>query len=98
MTLFAGLGLPLAVVQTTLGLALVANGMQMPNSTALGLSHYAKGAGTAAAVQGALGFVFGAVVPPIVAAVWGTTAVSMGATMAVCGFIALATAVILRRG
>jgi len=89
VVLFAGLGLPLAVVQTTLGVALVTNGMQSPNSTALALAHHARGAGTASALQGALSFVFGALVPPVVAACFGTTAVSMGATMGVCSLVAL---------
>ena len=89
VVVFAGLGLPLAVVQTTVGIALVANGMQSPNSTALALAHYAKGAGTASAMQGGLSFVVGAIVPPIVAGVFGTSAVSMGATMGVCSLVAL---------
>ena len=60
-----------------------------PNSTALALAHYAKGAGTASAMQGGLSFVVGAIVPPIVAGVFGTSAVSMGATMGVCSLLAL---------
>lgn len=97
IVLTSALGLSLVIVQATVFIALVANGMQQPNSTALALSHYARGVGTAAAVQGALGFVFGALLPPIVTSFTGTTSLAMGAFMGSCGVLALVVMLVGRK-
>jgi len=68
--------------------------ISQPLTIALALAPFAKGAGTAAAVQGAVQFTIGSVVPMIIAAIWGTSGIVMGVSLVALGIAALLVAVI----
>lgn len=65
-----------------------------PLTIALALAPFAKAAGTAAAVQGAMQFSLGSLVPLIIAAIWGTSGVVLGASLVVLAVAALIVAII----
>jgi len=81
-----------------LGLFLGMAGFMMgsPLSMALTLEPFQRGAGTAAAVLGAAQFTVGSISPVLVAALAGTTTLSMGVTMAVAAVAALVIAALPR--
>jgi DHA1 family bicyclomycin/chloramphenicol resistance-like MFS transporter len=84
----ATLGMGLFFVLIPVFIAVAAQGFIFPNTTALALGPYARGAGAAAAVLGTMQFLVGAIVPPLVS-LGGTTALSMGVTMLVSAVLAL---------
>lgn len=77
------LGASPLVFVVLLALALGAFGLSGPNGSTLALSAHGSRAGTASALLGAAMFVVGAVVAPAVSALAGTSALVMGASLAI---------------
>ncbi|MEU5696204.1 multidrug effflux MFS transporter [Actinosynnema sp. NPDC020468] len=75
-TVAALLHAPLAVFLPILFLTIMSGGLASPNATALALERHPANAGTAAALFGSTGFLFGAVFAPL-ASLGGTGAVAM---------------------
>jgi DHA1 family bicyclomycin/chloramphenicol resistance-like MFS transporter len=92
----AWVGLALAVLLVPLFVSVSTQGLQGPNTTALALGPYAKGAGAAAAVLGTFQFLIGAIVPPL-ASLGGTNGAVMGIAMFISSIVAFAVVVILTR-
>jgi len=84
----SGVGLP-ALLPGLFVVAAVA-GIISPNATAMSMDGHGDRAGSASAMLGVLQFTTGAIVPPLVSAAVGATAVSMTATMLVSFTAALA--------
>ncbi len=82
----AGWGLP--VLLPGLFLMVSSGGVVSPNGSALALTPHGERAGTASALMGVLGWLAGAVVPPLVS-LGGATALSMTLTIAVAAVAAL---------
>ena len=80
--------LPLVAVAVSVAIATGSHGFSMPNINALGLQPFAKGAGSASAVLGAMQFLVGGIVPPLVSG-GGVSVALMGTTMVVCAVAAL---------
>lgn len=75
-------------------IAVMPHGATVANMFSIGLSPFARGAGTASALLGSLQFAFGGIVPPIIAALAGADAIVMGVTMASTTVVALAILVV----
>ena len=87
----AGLGSALQVYGEILidrrfmGFAIASTGLVGPNATAAAMAPYAKRAGSAAALLGAIQFIFGAVAGALVSALHNGTALPMTGVIALCG-------------
>lgn len=89
------LGLP--VVLGGLFVVVAAQGLIMPNASALALTNHGRSAGSASALLGALRFVGGALAAPLVGLAGEGTALPMVGVIAVCALGALATFVKVAR-
>lgn len=97
ITLAAGVAaLPFAVVLVGVAIATATHGLSMPNLNALGLEPFARGAGTASAVLGAMQFFAGGVIPVLVSG-GGVSVTLMGGTMLASALVALALAFVAGR-
>lgn len=74
--------------------AVMPHGSTVANMFSIGLSPFARGAGTASALLGSLQFAFGGLLPPLVALVAGADAIVMGVTMASATLVSLAILVV----
>jgi DHA1 family bicyclomycin/chloramphenicol resistance-like MFS transporter len=88
---------PLAVLLALLMLLVGSIGLVTPNATALSLAHQSRAAGSASALLGLGQGLLGAAVMPLAGLGGKTTAVPMGALMAVCSVAGLVTYVRYRR-
>jgi DHA1 family bicyclomycin/chloramphenicol resistance-like MFS transporter len=86
-----GLGVCLFVVISSLGCIL-------PNATALAMERFPSASGTASALLGGLQFLLGAVIAPLVGLGGRHTAVPLGCSLAVLGFLALLSFTAARGG
>ncbi len=92
------LGLPVPVYLVLLALFLCAIGLGGPNGTTLALSGHGRHAGTASALLGTSMFTVGALLVPVVSALFGTSALTMAATvLAGSGTAALIGVLFVRR-
>jgi DHA1 family bicyclomycin/chloramphenicol resistance-like MFS transporter len=82
-------GLGLGVLLVALFLTVAPVGLVIPNSTALAMTGYADAAGAASALLGALQFVLGGLVSPLVGIAGSATALPMACVMAVAGVAAI---------
>ncbi|CCH30777.1 multidrug effflux MFS transporter [Actinosynnema sp. NPDC047251] len=73
---------PLAVFLPVLFLTILSGGLASPNATALALTRHPANAGTAAALLGSTGFLFGALFAPL-ASLGGASAIAMTAGIAI---------------
>lgn len=80
-------GLPVVAVVGALALYLCSAGVGGPNGTTLALASHAHRAGTASALLGTLQFTVGPILAPL-AAIGGSSAVSMSVTMAIASGVA----------
>lgn len=87
---------PLVIIVVSSVLAVSAFGGMVANAQAIAMNPHGQAAGTASAFLGSAQFLLGAIVPPIVTALFGATW-SMGATMVVSALLALALTVALTR-
>ncbi len=85
-TVAAAFHAPLSVFLPVLFVAILTGGLASPNATALALARHPENAGTAAALLGSTGFLFGAVFAPL-ASLGGASAIAMtcGITVARIG-------------
>ncbi|NLT26559.1 MAG: multidrug effflux MFS transporter [Microbacteriaceae bacterium] len=89
-------GAPLIVLLAAMFVTVLVHGANLGNLTALGMTAIDRGAGTAAAVLGALQMSVGAIVPPL-ASIGGVSSIVMGATMSAGLVGALALLLVIRR-
>jgi DHA1 family bicyclomycin/chloramphenicol resistance-like MFS transporter len=88
---------PLPVVIASTVLSVGAFGGMIANAQAIAMEHHGNAAGTASAFLGSSQFLLGALIPPIITAIFGDTW-SMGATMFIAAVIALGVTRLARRG
>ena len=88
---------PLPVVVASAIISVGAFGGMIANAQAIAMEHHGKAAGTASAFLGSSQFLLGALIPPVVTAIFGDTW-SMGTTMFVAAVIALIVTLLARKG
>ncbi|MGB4324783.1 MAG: hypothetical protein WBJ33_05930, partial [Candidatus Nanopelagicales bacterium] len=88
---------PLPVVVASTIISVGAFGGMIANAQAIAMEHHGKAAGTASAFLGSSQFLLGALIPPVVTAIFGDTW-SMGTTMFVAAAIALIVTLYARKG
>lgn len=87
---------PLPVVVASVIVSVGAFGGMIANAQSIAMEHHGNAAGTASAFLGSSQFLLGALIPPVVTAVFGDTW-SMGATMFLAAVVALTVTLITRR-
>lgn len=100
LMLVAGIALGILKLYSTIFLMflfLSCQGFTFPNSAALAMAPFSKGAGSASALMGALQMACGAIASALVGVFFNGTAVPMAAIMALCSVLGLIILVIGRR-